>query len=80
VSVVRSTQSDLTTLLLSKLEEAEEVLLGKDEKSIAASIDALKDAITSPLLSTRNLTALLSEKLSKKLVLNTKDILSHRRE
>ena len=80
MSVVRSTQSDLTTLLLSKLEEAEEVLLGKDEKSIAASIDALKDAITSPLLSTRNLTALLSEKLSKKLVLNTKDILSHRRE
>lgn len=75
MSVVRAMQTELTNLLLSKLEDAEEVLLSKNDVSIAVTTDSLRDAATVPMLSTRNLTALLTEKLSKKAVLMTKDSL-----
>lgn len=72
VSSVRAAQAELTQNLLSKLEDTEGALLSKSSGALEIILDSLKDAVISPHVTTKNLESLLSEKLSKSVVLATK--------
>ena len=75
ISAVRANKEELTLLTLKKLEEAEAAIDSKQDNEIASVISSLRDFGYAPSATSRNLGSLISEKISKNIVMNTKGAL-----
>ena len=64
ISAVRANKEELTLLTLKKLEEAEAAIDSKQDNEIAEVIASLRDFGYAPSATSRNLGALISEKIS----------------
>ena len=73
VSAVQANKEELTLLVLKKLEEAEAAISSKQESEISEVIASLRDFGHAPSATSRNLGALISEKVAKNLVTNTRN-------